>query len=166
MIQKETRMLKAIFFTTIIVPAFATCRKRPLAITIRYGECQPKRALVFGCRGICSSYARPSATRIEEIENSCHCCKELGTIQRRVYILCPNPGGRRPFRLEYFTVSLPIKCMCRPCSILPDEIIPSEDAFLIKRISHISNAKNMYMNQSEKIMSSDQIEKNISVDPY
>lgn len=107
------------------------CFRRRIVHTIRVNDCQPKRLLSFACSGACPSYARLSSTNPNEILRLCSCCQEINKVRRRVAIFCPNkPGAFRPFRRMVIRIVLPTKCMCRPCSVLPDDLIPSENKFL------------------------------------
>jgi hypothetical protein len=127
----STCLLGASLFllATTVPAATGACRRPKLVVsTIRYGDCQPKRVLVVACIGTCPSYARISPTNSGEIEHSCQCCGELDKINIPVQIRCPDSNDG--LRIVHIGLSIPISCMCRPCSSLPDTLQPSESGFL------------------------------------
>lgn len=109
----------------------ADCVRRRIVHTIRFKDCQPKRLLSFACSGACQSYARLSPTDPNEILRLCTCCQEIAKVKKRVAIFCPSRSDEiRPFRRMIIQVNFPIKCMCRPCSVLPTHLLPSETGFM------------------------------------
>lgn len=133
------KTLMACSVLCVFIPLSSTqCDRKRIIHTIRYGHCQPKRLLSFGCMGTCSSYTRPSATESGELENHCQCCQDAEKRFARVRILCPDSTGERVLKVYVVRLAVPTECSCRPCSFLPNTIIPSEPDFLQKKRSFLS----------------------------
>jgi hypothetical protein len=104
--------------------AEARCNKRFIRHTIRVQNCY-RTILSVACMGTCTSYTRPSSDNPGSVERFCECCREGESEERRVTIPCRSHGntGRTSITLP---VMIPTSCICRPCSVLPDRIIPAE----------------------------------------
>lgn len=123
--KSERTVLYLWFFTVCWVVTYSQCNRRRIIHHITYRNCQPKRVLSWGCSGTCNSYSRPSQTEPERLERFCQCCREMEIRIRRVRLLCPS--RHNAFRHRIIRVKIPKSCSCRPCSYLPDRVIPSEE---------------------------------------
>ncbi|VDI26824.1 Hypothetical predicted protein [Mytilus galloprovincialis] len=103
---------------TLQVVASLCARQRTIH-TIQYLDCRPKRVLSFACSGTCSSYSKPSSLQPGEFDKHCECCQEKDTMTRQTRVMCPNEGGDTPFKYKVVSVSIPVSCMCQPCSQFP-----------------------------------------------
>lgn len=104
----------------------AQCLRRYAIYTVRYGSCRPKRLLVRACMGGCFTHSRPSQTSPTEVMHFCQCCQQDGVLHQRTLLRCPARGNPRHFQAVPFPVSIAESCRCRPCSVLPENILPSE----------------------------------------
>ena len=118
------------------------CLRHHAIYTVRYGNCQPRRILVRACKGGCFTHARPSQTSPTEMMHFCQCCQQDDVIRVRTFLLCPSGGSSRRFRTVPFPVTMAESCTCRPCSILPNTIIPSEGKILQRSIREINATLN------------------------
>lgn len=106
------------------------CQRRLILRTMRYPNCIPKRIVSFGCKGTCNSYTAPSPSRPDELEHHCQCCQDAERRIRRAIITCPDTESPRQYKNYTVRLAIPTECSCRPCSVLPNRIIPSEPDFL------------------------------------
>ncbi|CAG2212901.1 unnamed protein product [Mytilus edulis] len=126
-------LIACVILGVFITLSAAQCERKRIIHTIRYRDCHPKRLLSFGCMGTCTSYTRPSSTNSGELDQYCQCCQDAEKRFARVRILCPDTSGERMFKVYVVTLAVPQECSCRPCSLLPNHIIPSEPDFLQKK---------------------------------
>ena len=89
--------------------------------------------MTSACRGTCTSYVRPSIESPDALERFCQCCDADDVRHHRVIVRCPNPhwnpaeGSATRFRRILLGINLPSTCRCRPCSPIPQEIVPAEN---------------------------------------
>lgn len=103
----------------------ARCNRRFITRIIRKDNCYPKAILSVACIGTCTSYTKPSNDDPWSVERFCECCREGSSREETVNMLCRDPSTRALINSS-LTVMVPTSCMCRPCSVLPDTIIPGE----------------------------------------
>ena len=100
----------------LAVNAQESCSRGRAEIEIRYRNCAPRVVLVFACSGNCNSYSQPNPNQPEHLERSCRCCRELGRLRARVRLRCPARDDHRRNQFVFFRISIPTRCVCRPCS--------------------------------------------------
>lgn len=116
------------------------CQHLYIRRTISYDNCIPRRFMLRGCNGYCNSYTSPSLSRPGELSHHCQCCQDASKIFRRVRLICPNPIDHK-VTIRVLKIAMPTECSCRPCSVLPRRIIPSEPDFLQRKrsINYLNN---------------------------
>lgn len=122
----------------------ARCNKRFITHLIRKRNCQSKAILSVACIGTCTSYTKPSFDDPGAVERFCECCREGGSVERRVTMQCRD--GDTGLTNISLPVRIPTSCICRPCSVLPERIIPAEQHIFqhrgIKRSGSTLNISN------------------------
>jgi hypothetical protein len=108
----------------------STCSRRRVVHIIEYGRCRPKRLLSSACLGSCKSYTRVSPTTPERIERSCMCCQAIRRHKRRVVLNCPDWKRRFMLRRIQLYISIPVRCMCRPCTVIPEALVAAESNYI------------------------------------
>ena len=108
-----------------------SCSLEWAELDIEHPGCFPRRLLVKGCRGTCSSYTRPSQMNPGQLERFCQCCDVDSMRLRRAILFCPNTETNPPqLRRMAVTMKIPQSCRCRPCTETPEHVIPAEEEFL------------------------------------
>ncbi|XP_063421725.1 bursicon-like [Mytilus trossulus] len=128
----HTALIACVILGVFITLSAAQCEKKFIIHTIKLKDinCPQKRIISYGCMGTCTSYTRPSSTNFGQLEHHCQCCQDAEKIFARVRIYCPH-------KVYVVTLAVPRECSCRPCSLLPDHIIPSEPDFLQNKRSFL-----------------------------
>nr|QUP51992.1 bursicon-A1 [Urechis unicinctus] len=111
-----------------------SCKVRRIIHRVDYQGCLPRRMVSLACQGTCRSYTQVSAGQQHvRLERHCSCCQEVQTVTRNATIRCRNdrPYRGRPFKTVVLRLTLPVRCMCRPCSagvgIVPLELAGIDD---------------------------------------
>lgn len=140
----------------------ARCNKRFITHVIRKRNCYPRALLSVACLGTCTSYTKPSVDNPGSVERFCECCRESSSRQETVNMICLDEATRGLTNIS-LSVMIPTSCMCRPCSVLPDTIVPAEQHIFqhtaIKRSKSAQNVKNVGFRINSKHLK-DQQEKN------
>ncbi|XP_062522106.1 bursicon-like [Corticium candelabrum] len=88
------------------------CGIRLYEQVISYPNCVDQRVKFRGCRGSCTSSARPLVNERHDFSVKCTCCKETSLRKGRVHLRCP----RDPiFKVRKIVVQGVTSCACRPC---------------------------------------------------
>lgn len=133
--QKMKLFLYGTVLATVAVSIVRSqCLRHYAIYTVRIGNCLPRRVLIRACRGGCFTHARPSQTSPSEVIHFCQCCQQDDVIQTRALLRCPSDGSSSQFRLVPYPINMAGSCRCRPCSVLPDTIVPSEGEILHRSI--------------------------------
>eukprot|EP00095_Tigriopus_kingsejongensis_P004041 maker-scaffold5_size1054832-snap-gene-5.11 protein:Tk04041 transcript:maker-scaffold5_size1054832-snap-gene-5.11-mRNA-1 annotation:"bursicon alpha" len=111
------------------------CHRTRVVHALQYPGCEEKRFTSFACTGRCTSYVQVSGSKMWLQERSCMCCQESGEREAIVGLYCPNAKQGEP-KWRKFLTKAPANCMCRPCTAVEDEVMPSD-------IAGYSNTKSM-----------------------
>ncbi|KAL4225995.1 hypothetical protein ACF0H5_013982 [Mactra antiquata] len=99
---------------------------------IRVDNCLPVRLHARACSGTCESYTTTSSNTPHKLETKCECCQYVGRKRKLFRIRCPHDEDRNLFRLAVGSITVPKRCMCRPCSSTPNLFFSAEKSILLR----------------------------------
>ena len=108
----------------------SNCSMKYVRLMVRHKNCIPVRIHARACRGSCASYTTVSAYNPTNLETKCDCCQYVGRKRKRFGMKCPHPTSKNHFKLAVVSMTMPKKCMCRPCSSTPNKVLSAEQSIL------------------------------------
>lgn len=123
-------MAKAKLSHSIPMELSSNCSVRQVRMTIKVEDCLPVQIRAKACSGMCPSYTTTSSDKPNALETKCECCQYVGKKRKRFVIRCPHKVQKNTFKLAIASVTMPRKCMCRPCSDAPNRLLSAEQTIL------------------------------------
>ncbi|KAL4224553.1 hypothetical protein ACF0H5_015255 [Mactra antiquata] len=106
------------------------CSVRLARMTIKVEDCFPVNIRAKVCSGTCPSYTMTSSDKPQALETKCECCQYVGKKRKRFAIRCPHKVQEHLYKVAIASVTIPRRCMCRPCSDAPNRLLSAEKAIL------------------------------------
>lgn len=135
---KHAPAICVLLLVTVVSSAFkyfpsekkANCSMRPVQLRVKHKNCLPVKLYARACSGACASYTAASASDPTHLETKCDCCQYVGRKRKRFGIKCPSSKQKNHFKVVIFSITLPKRCSCRPCSSAPTNVISAERSLL------------------------------------
>jgi hypothetical protein len=108
------------------------CSMRYIQMRVKFANCLPVRLLTNACSGACASYTTTSALDPRKLETKCECCHYVSRKKKRFGIKCPHKTQKDLYKIRVLTISVPKRCLCRPCSDTPNNILSAEQEILLR----------------------------------
>ncbi|KAH3893831.1 bursicon-like [Dreissena polymorpha] len=102
------------------------CSLRYLQMRVKLENCLPVRLVTRACSGACVSYTRVSLEHPELLQTKCDCCQYVGRRKKRFGIKCPQKNARNRYTIKVMSVTMPRRCLCRPCSNVANGVESAE----------------------------------------
>lgn len=107
----------------------SNCSMRHMQMKIKVENCLPVRLHARACGGTCASYTTTSSSNPHKLETRCECCQYIGRKRKVFGIKCPY---KNIYKLAVGSITLPKRCMCRPCSSTPNQFFSAEKSILLR----------------------------------
>lgn len=108
----------------------SNCSMRYFQLKVKHKNCLPVRVSARACSGTCASYTTVSAINPSHLETKCDCCQYVGRKRKRFGIKCPHSTKKNYYKLAVVSMTMPKRCMCRPCSTTPSTVMSAEQSIL------------------------------------
>lgn len=110
----------------------SNCSLRNVQLRVKFENCFPVRLLARACQGSCMSYTTVSSMDPKKLETKCECCQYVGRKRKRFGVKCPHKQYKNVYKIRVASITLPKRCMCRPCSASPNRILSAEKAMFMR----------------------------------
>lgn len=128
-------MLACFIFTSFVILSSAiqissdiktNCSMRYVQMRVKFQNCLPVRIFAPACNGACASHTTTSSIDPQKLETKCECCQYVGRKRKRFGIKCPHKQYKNLYKIRVSSITIPKRCMCRPCSAAPNRLLSAE----------------------------------------